>query len=159
MEFAHMLTNYIYEKASLLASIPFFIALPIRSVSNKNQEEPQGKGDGDDEAQGSSLDLHKPAPKSKGLPIVALTSAFALSGCTGSTYTSHFDCPMGEGAGCASISKVNKMIDRREIDLSGDDASITDGNSITRTPVSQVYVYYGPDQLSRLIPTNAMEGN
>jgi hypothetical protein len=101
----------------------------------------------------------KEKPKNIILSISVLMSCLVLPGCTGSTYSSHFDCPMGEGAGCASISRVNKMIDRREIDLSGDDAAPVDGISINRTPTNQVYVYYGPNQLSRLIPTDATEGN
>jgi hypothetical protein len=101
----------------------------------------------------------KEKPKNIILSISILVSCLFLSGCTGSTYSSHFDCPMGEGAGCASISRVNKMIDRREIDLNGDDLSTVDGASINRTPTNQVYVYYGPNQLSRLIPTGATEGN
>ena len=92
------------------------------------------------------------------LSVVGLTSCLVLSGCTGSTYSSHFDCPMGEGAGCASISRVNKMIDRREIDLNGDDLSTGDGTPVTRTPANQVYVYYGPNQLSRLISADSQEG-
>lgn len=95
-------------------------------------------------------------------PIVVSIVSLILSGCTGSTYSTHFDCPMGEGAGCASISKVNKMIDRQEIDLGNDDASVTKGGCISKLPGNQVYVYYGPDKLGRLIsieqPT-PQEGN
>lgn len=101
----------------------------------------------------------KPKPKNTILSVAGLTSCLVLSGCTGSTYSSHFDCPMGEGAGCASISRVNKMIDRREIDLNGDDLSIADGTPVTRAPANQVYVYYGPNHLSRLIPADSQEGN
>ncbi len=100
----------------------------------------------------------KPKPKNIIFSISTLVSCLTLSGCTGSTYSSHFDCPMGEGAGCASISRVNKMIDRQEIDLNGDDLSTVEGASITRSPANQVYVYYGPNQLSRLISTDTAEG-
>lgn len=101
----------------------------------------------------------KTKSKNTTLSVVGLASCLVLSGCTGSTYSSHFDCPMGEGAGCASISRVNKMIDRREIDLNGDDVATAGGTPVTRTPVPQVYVYYGPNQLSRLIPADVTEGN
>ena len=100
-----------------------------------------------------------PKPKNTILSVAVMASCLVLSGCTGSTYSSHFDCPMGEGAGCASISRVNKMIDRREIDLNGDDLSTGDGTPVTRTPANQVYVYYGPNHLSRLVPTDSIEGN
>jgi hypothetical protein len=69
-----------------------------------------------------------------------------LAGCTGSTYSGHFDCPLGEGVGCASLSRVNKMIDAREIDL-GDDDTSPQKPSADR----QVYIYYGPNRLSRII--------
>jgi conjugal transfer pilus assembly protein TraV len=92
-------------------------------------------------------------------PIVALVVSLFLSGCTGSTYSTHFDCPMGEGAGCASISKVNKMIDRQEIDLGNDDVPVAKGICVSKLPRNQVYVYYGPDQLSRLISIDGQEGN
>jgi hypothetical protein len=64
---------------------------------------------------------------------------------------------MGEGAGCASISKVNKMIDRQEIDLGNDGIPSCKGTcprQLEGSPTAlgnQVYIYYGPDQLSRLI--------
>lgn len=71
----------------------------------------------------------------------------ALSGCTGTTYSSHFDCPMGRGAGCASVSKVNKLIDTQQIDLGGDDSPrVHQGSS-----GQGVFVYYGPDELGHLL--------
>lgn len=83
--------------------------------------------------------------------VACMVMPLLLCGCTGSTYSSHFDCPMGEGAGCASISKVNKMIDRQEIDPGHDDVSLTKKTCASKLPGRQIYVYYGPDQLSRLI--------
>lgn len=153
MELAHMLTNFVYDKASLLSSVPLFIAMPIRSVSKKAQEqelfmEPE-----------QNLNKRKPKGKNIIFSVAGLASYLVLSGCTGSTYSSHFDCPMGDGAGCASISSVNKMIDRREIDLNGDDIPTGDGTPVTRSSVPQVYVYYGPNHLSRLIPADSQEGN
>lgn len=89
--------------------------------------------------------------------LACIVMPLLLCGCAGSTYSSHFDCPMGEGAGCASISKVNKMIDRQEIDLGHNDAPLAKGASVL--PDRQVYVYYGPDQLSRLISIDENAGN
>lgn len=78
--------------------------------------------------------------------LLLLTALFSLPGCTGSTYDSHFDCPIGVGVGCASLSRVNRMIDRQEIDL-GDEEGKTGAKSIER----QVYIYYGPQFMSRLV--------
>ena len=102
--------------------------------------------------------------------FAGLLGCLLLAGCTGSTYSGHFDCPMGEGAGCASISRVNKMIDRQEINLvegllpvegrlpGSDDVPLinpsTNSAVAPQASSNQVYVYYGPDQLSRLIPTD-----
>lgn len=96
--------------------------------------------------------------------FAGLLGCLLLAGCTGRTYSGHFDCPMGEGAGCASISRVNKMIDRQEIDLvegrlpGSDDVPLinpsTNSAVAPQASSNQVYVYYGPDQLSRLIPTD-----
>ena len=68
-----------------------------------------------------------------------------LGGCTGSTYSSHFDCPYGTGAGCASLSKVNKMIDRHELNLDEDESEKSASQK------KQVYIYYGPNQMSKVI--------
>lgn len=38
-----------------------------------------------------------------------------LTGCAG-IYGESFDCPPGEGVACKSISEVNRMIDRGEIE-------------------------------------------
>jgi|GEM_PF-2790395 len=95
--------------------------------------------------------------------LVVVVFGLSLSACTGLTYSSHFDCPMGEGAGCASISRVNKMIDRQEIDLGHDDTPSGNGGCARQIESpstafgNQVYVYYGPDQLSRLIPTDGLD--
>jgi hypothetical protein len=160
MEIASMFTNFVSEKVNLLSSVPLFIAMPIRSVFKKIEDdqsqviESEQKLEGVCNHKGSRHTKINPKPKNIILSLWALIGCVTLSSCTGSTYSSHFDCPVGEGAGCASISRVNKMIDRREIDLNGDDV----GAPVTRTPVSQVYVYYGPNQLSRLIPADSQEG-
>jgi hypothetical protein len=82
----------------------------------------------------------------KGLTLLGCIS---LVGCTGSTYSSHFDCPYGIGAGCASLSKVNKMIDRHEIDLEEEESACSSGSCTSKK--KQVLVYYGPDQMSKVI--------
>ena len=155
MERAHMLTNFVSNKAILLSSVPLLIAMPIRSVmkDEKSLDEQEIE-------KNQKVETIKRRQNHKNviLSLGALLGCITLPGCTGSTYSSHFDCSMGEGAGCASISRVNKMIDRREIDLNGDDISTGDGTPVTRTSVPQVYVYYGPNHLSRLISADSQEG-
>lgn len=80
---------------------------------------------------------------------LSLLGCLFLSACTGSTYSSHFDCPYGTGAGCASLSKVNKMIDRHEIDLDEDESVCSSGTCNLNK--KQVLIYYGPDQMSKVI--------
>ena len=109
IEITNLLKNFVSQKASLLISLPFLISMPIRLRSKKIESEKRP------EAVPIRLNLKHIIRKHNNL--VALLFSLSLSACTGSTYSSHFDCPMGEGAGCASISRVNKMIDRQEIDL------------------------------------------
>lgn len=80
---------------------------------------------------------------------LALLGCLILGSCTGSTYSSHFDCPYGTGAGCASLSKVNKMIDRHEIDLDEDESDCSSGTCNSKK--KQIYIYYGPDHMSKVI--------
>ncbi|MBM3632388.1 MAG: hypothetical protein FJX03_01585 [Alphaproteobacteria bacterium] len=80
---------------------------------------------------------------------LSLLGYLFLSACSGSTYSSHFDCPYGTGAGCASLSKVNKMIDRREIDLDKDESVCSSGTCHLKK--KQLLIYYGPDQMSKVI--------
>lgn len=75
----------------------------------------------------------------------------SLGGCTGSTYSSHFDCPYGTGAGCASLSKVNKMIDRQEIHFRDDDSLMKESGRLGMTHKKQVHIYYGPNRMSKVI--------
>jgi len=84
---------------------------------------------------------------------LVLLNCLSLASCTGSTYSSHFDCPYGTGAGCASLSKVNKMIDRHEIDLDEDESNCSSGSCISKN--KQVLIYYGPDQMSKVISIDA----
>ncbi|WP_010303291.1 hypothetical protein [Candidatus Odyssella thessalonicensis] len=65
-----------------------------------------------------------------------------LTGC--STYSEQFDCPYGKGLGCASLSKVNKLLDEQQIDLNEEPGKAAPKKR-------QVHVYYGPDQMSKLI--------
>ena len=66
-----------------------------------------------------------------------ILSLLTLCGC--STYNNKFDCPYGNGVGCGSVSLVNRMIDRQEIEV--------DDNAKKR----YVHVYYGPSRLSQLL--------
>lgn len=165
-----MLKTFMSQKVSLLNSLPVWIAMPIRVQSRKMRPltdqpilfkgAPQRL-----ELIPICLSPKRVLCKSQGrhtfYSVIGLMGCFFLTGCTGSTYSSHFDCPMGKGAGCASLSRVNKMIDRHEIDLGNDDAPSHNGissNQLTgNLPANQVYVYYGPDQLSRLIPLTPTE--
>lgn len=87
--------------------------------------------------------------------IASLSGCLSLTGCTGSTYSSHFDCPYGAGVGCASLSKVNRMIDRQEINLEEDDH---DAPGTYPPAGKQVYVYYGPNHSGRLVSLPAFPG-
>lgn len=56
-------------------------------------------------------------------------SVSLLGGCA--TYQENFDCPVGEGVRCASLSTINKKMDKDEIDLDLD--SETTSKTITQT--------------------------
>lgn len=166
MEITQILTNFVYEKASVLSSIPLLIAMPIGRVwKNTKAEIKETEQELEAVCNNNELWQNKPKPKNIILFLSGLIGSLILTGCTGSTYSTHFDCPMGEGAGCASISKVNKMIDRQEIDLGNDDAPSCKGSCARQlggNPTAlgnQVYIYYGPDQLSRLISIDGLGGN
>jgi hypothetical protein len=49
------------------------------------------------------------------MTAMGLLSVSLLGGC--STYQESFDCPVGEGIRCASLSTINKKMDKDEIDL------------------------------------------
>lgn len=53
--------------------------------------------------------------------LTSLCSLFLLSGC--GTYSTHFDCPLGEGMKCASLSSVNKKMDKSEISVEKEETS------------------------------------
>lgn len=74
---------------------------------------------------------------------LSLLTLFALTGC--SHYSSDFDCPRGEGVECASISKVNQMIDQKLID--------TEEEITVKAPKDKrlVHIYYGPKKMDKVI--------
>jgi outer membrane protein assembly factor BamE (lipoprotein component of BamABCDE complex) len=47
--------------------------------------------------------------------IVAFVSLVLLTAC--STYQESFDCPVGEGVRCASMSTINTKMDKNEIQM------------------------------------------
>ena len=47
--------------------------------------------------------------------ILALVSLVSLTAC--STYQENFDCPVGEGVRCASMSTINTKMDQNEIQM------------------------------------------
>ena len=49
--------------------------------------------------------------------LIALS--LILSGCQ--TYSTQFECPVGEGIKCASLSTVNRKMDKGQIDTSAED--------------------------------------
>lgn len=71
-----------------------------------------------------------------------------LTGC--GSYSNKFDCPYGEGLGCASVSKVNKMLDADMVDLQ-DRLSTTSSNSQTQIPI-----YFGPMRPAQTITFNGI---
>jgi hypothetical protein len=78
--------------------------------------------------------------KIKYLPLVALVCAgMSLVGCT--SYSNKFDCPYGQGVGCASISKVDKMIDAHMIKTEEDLPTLDRASSLKR-----IQVYFGPNR-------------
>lgn len=46
---------------------------------------------------------------------IAVVSLAFLSGCA--TYQENFDCPVGEGVRCASLSTINAKMDKNEIQM------------------------------------------
>lgn len=77
----------------------------------------------------------------KKLALVVLVAG--LSGC--SHYSSNFDCPYGDGVGCASLSKVNSFLDQGRIDTS-DDLSVPHLKGKRQIPV-----YFGPEKMDKMI--------
>ncbi len=50
--------------------------------------------------------------------LIYILPLMSLVGC--STYKEQFDCPVGTGMGCASLSKVNKAMDKGYIQIEDD---------------------------------------
>ncbi len=61
---------------------------------------------------------------------IALLSLLSLSAC--STYQESFECPVGEGVRCASLSTVNTKMTKGEIQLE-------------ETPIQPTTAYFGRD--------------
>ena len=49
--------------------------------------------------------------------LPALIVCILLEGCTG--YSTSFDCPIGEGLKCTSLSEVNRRMDAGDLQLEG----------------------------------------
>lgn len=75
--------------------------------------------------------------------LAFLMLVVGLAGC--SNYSSNFDCPYGDGVGCASLSKVNRLLDQGRIDTS-DDLSIPPLKNKRQIPV-----YFGPEKMDKII--------
>lgn len=81
--------------------------------------------------------------------ILILVIGFAMSGC--SPYANKFDCPYGEGIGCASLSKVNKMLDAQMIEIEDDLPSKKDLKGQKRIPL-----YFGPSRPLQMINVGSL---
>lgn len=49
--------------------------------------------------------------------------SLTIAGC--STYDGSFECPVGSGMACSSLSKISKAMDQGKIDLGDEEASKT----------------------------------
>ncbi len=76
---------------------------------------------------------------------IAVIALLTLSGC--SAYNNKFDCPYGSGLGCASVSRVNRLIDNKQIDL--------DEENALEVKKHKVMVYYGPSKMSQMLDIDA----
>ena len=56
--------------------------------------------------------------------VISFISILALSSCA--VYGTQFECSGGRGQRCTSVSKVNQMIDRGEIDI-GEEETVLSG--------------------------------
>jgi hypothetical protein len=117
------ITDFLSQKVSCLSTIPILVMTPIRRQPKR--------------------------VKSLTKQLILFSGCLGLAGCAGSTYSSHFDCPLSTGIRCASLSEVNKMIDRRQINLG--EENLTDTNAKNSPAGRQHYVYYGSGQLGRMI--------
>ncbi|NRA89519.1 MAG: hypothetical protein HRU43_00015 [Simkaniaceae bacterium] len=63
---------------------------------------------------------------------IMLFMALSLGGC--STYQESFDCPVGEGVRCASLSTINKKMDQGKIQIEEEesDNSVIYGTEFSR---------------------------
>lgn len=70
--------------------------------------------------------------------------ALTLTGC--GSYSNKFDCPYGEGLGCASVSKVNKMLDENMVEIEDKLPSVPSAQLQQQIPI-----YYGPMRPSQIM--------
>lgn len=78
----------------------------------------------------------KPNPQSF---LICFLLGSILSGC--SSYSNKFDCPHGQGVGCASISKVDRMIDAQMVKTDDELPSLH-----PQSGKKPVRVYFGPNR-------------
>ena len=71
--------------------------------------------------------------------LVFLGAGTGLVGCT--SYSNKFDCPYGSGVGCASLSKVDKMMDAQLIETQEELPNLT-----PQSGKKSVKVYFGPNR-------------
>ena len=101
-------------RSVLRSVVRSIVSLTIRSVfkfTGSNRSGRQGK-----RGVGGNLSIQKRISRLfKCLVLITgvFTPALFLSGCT---YSSTFDCPVGEGNQCSSISQNVKKVDRGEYD-------------------------------------------
>jgi hypothetical protein len=68
------------------------------------------------------------------MKVFMLIVLFCLTGC--STYQESFDCPVGEGVRCASLSTINTKMDKSQIDTNEaeDDTPVKTANTVYLSP-------------------------
>jgi hypothetical protein len=69
------------------------------------------------------------------MKVFMLIALFCLTGC--STYQESFDCPVGEGVRCASLSTINTKMDKGQIDtheLEEDTPSVKASGAVYLSP-------------------------
>lgn len=85
-----------------------------------------------------------------GFSILISVIGLSLVGC--STYSKDFDCPYGKGLGCASVSKVDKMVDSHLINT---DETLSGHLSPTSTK-KQIHIYHGPNTPGQILTIDTL---
>ena len=80
---------------------------------------------------------------------IGLCVLLGLSGC--SPYSNKFDCPYGQGMGCASLSTVNNMVDANNLALSSDVRSLSTAHHQDDPQSQSAIVYRGENQPTQMI--------